>query len=42
MGPTMMQQLVRYLFGAGWNRSKILESVDKGFRRAELAGKYAR
>ncbi|HTA29703.1 MAG TPA: glycoside hydrolase family 95 protein [Candidatus Cybelea sp.] len=37
MGPTMMQQLVRYLFGACIESSKIL-GVDEDFRK-ELTGK---
>ena len=40
MGPTMMQQLVRYLFGACIESSKIL-GVDKDFRN-ELIAKRAR
>jgi alpha-L-fucosidase 2 len=40
MGPTMIQQLVRYLFGACIESSKIL-GVDEDFRN-ELAAKRAR
>ncbi len=40
MGPTMMQQLVRYLFGACIESSKIL-GVDEDFRN-ELIAKRAR
>jgi alpha-L-fucosidase 2 len=40
MGPTMMQQLVRYLFGACIESSKIL-GVDESFRN-ELIAKRAR
>jgi alpha-L-fucosidase 2 len=40
MGPTMMQQLVRYLFGACIESSKIL-GVDEDFRN-ELTAKRAR
>ncbi len=40
MGPTMMQQLVRYLFGACVESSKIL-GVDENFRN-ELIAKRAR
>jgi alpha-L-fucosidase 2 len=40
MGPTVMQQMVRYLFGACIESSKILD-VDKGFRD-ELIARRAR